>query len=167
MAVVTPSGPLRSLAVIVACLVGGVIGALVHGAIYAKHGWFSGFGFAFGAVTLGLIASVVVDFALPLLGIGLRAPPSAPPPAGAEGGPAPSVPQHYTATIFSLQLLIAFLGAIAGATLVWGLAKLVGLVVDVPRGLAMVLGASTALGGIAAGWRAGLALARGLDLTVE
>jgi hypothetical protein len=159
---------MRSLAVIVACLVGGVIGALLHGALYAKHGWFSGFGFAFGAVTLGLIASIVVDFALPLLGIGLGpAAPAATPPARPEGAEPLPAPQHYAATIFSLRLLIAFLGAAAAMTLVWALVTLAGLVIDVPRALALVTGLVAAVGGIAAGWRVGLALARALDLTVE
>ena len=169
MAVVTPSGPLRSLAVIAACIVGGLVGAVLHGAVYEKHGWFSGFGFAFGAVSLGLVASVVVDFVVPLVGIrwiGAAAPSAAPGPAAGPAGQLPP-PQHYTATIFSLRLLLGFLGAVAAATLAWAALKLVGSLVQVPSGFHLLAGILAGLAGAVGGWWLGLVLSRSLDLTVE
>jgi len=177
MAVVsTSSGPWRTLAVLASCLLGGVVGALLHGALYEKHGWFSGFGFAFGAVVLGLIASVVVDFGLPLVSIvwtpssgsGTYPPPAvaAQQPGAAPGEPVPLPPQ-YPATVFSIQLLVAFLSSVAAGALLWVILKLVGLLVIVPGGLGLVLGILAVAVGAGIGWRLGYALARVLDLTVE
>lgn len=175
MAVVTQTGSGRTLAVIASCLLGGVVGALLHGALYEKHGWFSGFGFAFGAVVLGLIASVVVDFGLPLVAIVWTGAAPAPPPAAGAAAPAQGAPAtepvattgQYPAAIFSLQLLIAFLTAVASAAFVWGVLQLVGRFTAVPPGLGLMLGILALGAGAAAGWRAGYGLARLLDLTAE